>query len=65
MLQPTQAARAHPSAGGTPGGEAPSEVGVHIRPDRLPGILPGEVIHRSRAPEEVASQSEERRPVLA
>eukprot|EP00969_Alexandrium_andersonii_P295301 13053740-Alexandrium_andersonii.AAC.1 len=65
MLQRTQAAHAHPSAGGPPGGEAPGEVDVHTRPDRLPGVLPGEVTRGSRALEEVASQSDERGPVLA
>eukprot|EP00969_Alexandrium_andersonii_P254692 11257570-Alexandrium_andersonii.AAC.1 len=65
MLHSAQAAHAHPSARGPPSGKAPGEVGVYVRPNRLPGILPGEAIHCSRAPEEVARQPEERGPILS
>eukprot|EP00969_Alexandrium_andersonii_P043334 1900051-Alexandrium_andersonii.AAC.1 len=64
MLQRVLAAHTHarPSARGPPSGEAPGEVSGHLHPNRFPGILPREVLDCSRAPEEVARQSEERSP---
>eukprot|EP00969_Alexandrium_andersonii_P226281 9991986-Alexandrium_andersonii.AAC.1 len=55
---------AYSSARGLPGGEAPGEVGVHVRPDRFSGAPPGEVTRGSRALEEVPRQPEESIPVF-
>eukprot|EP00969_Alexandrium_andersonii_P154693 6838665-Alexandrium_andersonii.AAC.1 len=54
--------RDSPSTSGPPGDEAPGEVGVRVRPDCLPGVLPGEVMRRSWAPGKISSQPEERGP---
>eukprot|EP00969_Alexandrium_andersonii_P293629 12978638-Alexandrium_andersonii.AAC.1 len=65
MLQRALPAHTYPSARRPSGGEAPGKVGVRVCPDRLPSTLPGEVMRRSRAPEEVSSEPEEGSPALA